>query len=249
MRRACRERGGAAPAPKLWACALRSGGERAPLRFYFPVADHVENNNSLGPGQRQLVLLGAPSAATGSLARGSRTRMHPRQCALARVRARCAAQRRPAPRKGSAEGHRGVYPRLRERGGGGRSVWKGLVRAPGETPRPRTLQAADKSAPQAPEVVLGPGDHSPIRRKGINLSQLTQGTPSRGRKEHRKDREGAGAGVSWILRGTTEGNCPEIARLESWALDAWHLKDESVVLAGPQRPLSPDTSSPHSGPK
>nr|XP_042130441.1 uncharacterized protein LOC121828200 isoform X2 [Peromyscus maniculatus bairdii] len=107
MRRACRERGVAAPAPELWACALRSGGERAPLHFYFPVADHVENNNSLGPGQRQLVLLGVPSAAAASSARGFRARVHPQQCALARVRARCAAQRQPAPRRSSAEGHRG----------------------------------------------------------------------------------------------------------------------------------------------
>ncbi|XP_029334086.1 uncharacterized protein LOC115031288 [Mus caroli] len=107
MRRgACGERGGTARAPELWACALRSGGERAPLRFYFPVADHVENNNSLGPGQRQLVLLGAPSAATGSSARGSRARLHPQQCALDSIRARCAAQRRPAPRTGSAERRR-----------------------------------------------------------------------------------------------------------------------------------------------
>lgn len=196
MRRgACGERGGTARTPELWACALRSGGERAPFCFYFPVADHVENNNSLGPGQRQLVLLGAPSAATGSSARGSRTRLHLQQCALDRIRARCAAQKRPALRTGSAERHRGVYPRLRERGGGGRSIWKGLARAPDETPRPRTLQAADKSALQAPELVLGPGDHSPARRKGINLSQLTQGTPSRGRLEQGKARERAGAGV------------------------------------------------------
>ncbi|EDK99238.1 mCG1036659, partial [Mus musculus] len=61
------------------------------------------NNNSLGPVQRQLVLLGAPSAATGSSARGSRARLHPQQCALDSIRARCAAQRRPAPRTGSAE--------------------------------------------------------------------------------------------------------------------------------------------------
>lgn len=63
---------------------------------------------------------------------------------------------------------------------GGRPVWKRLSRAPGETPRPRALQAVAKGAPQAPELGLGPGDHRPTCRKGFNLSELTQGTPSRG---------------------------------------------------------------------
>lgn len=94
------------------------------------------------------------------------------------------------------EGHRGVYPRLHERGGGGRPVWKRLARAPVVTPRPRALQAAAKSAPQAPEFGLGPGDHRPTRRKGINLFQLTQGTPSRGRPEQLEEPESVGAGVS-----------------------------------------------------
>ncbi|MEJ1279664.1 hypothetical protein NN561_010598 [Cricetulus griseus] len=200
MRRACGERGGATPAPELWACALRSGGERASLLFYFPAADHVENNNSLGPGQRQLVLLGVPSAAAGSSARGFRARVHPQQCTLAGVRARCAAQRQPAPRRGSAKGHRSVYPRLQERGGGGRPVWERLSLARGETSRPRALQTTAKGAPQAPELGLGPGDHRSTRRRGFHLSELTQGTPSRGRQKQCEELDGSGVRVSWILR-------------------------------------------------
>lgn len=167
MRRACRERGVAAPAPELWACALRSGGERAPLRFYFPVADHVENNNSLGPGQRQLVLLGVPSAAAASSARGFRARVHPQQCALARVRARFAAQRQPAPRRSSAEGHRGVYPRLHGRGGRGAPGLETIITGPGRDPKAQSFAGGSQGCSSGTRVRSGPRGPQAYLQEGL----------------------------------------------------------------------------------
>ena len=103
----------AASARACWACALSFGEEGAPLHFYGSTADHVENNNSLVRGQRQLVLLGAPSPAAGFPDRASPAPPRSPPCAPDRARACGTAERRPAPREGSAEGNGGTHPRLR----------------------------------------------------------------------------------------------------------------------------------------
>ncbi|XP_040319655.1 pupal cuticle protein 36-like [Herpailurus yagouaroundi] len=100
-------------------CLRSSLGVRAAL---CSVADHVENNNSLVWSQRQLVLLGAPSSASGFPGSASRAPPSPPPSAPDRARACGAAEKRPAPGKGSTKGNGGVHPRLRER------EWRG---APG----------------------------------------------------------------------------------------------------------------------
>lgn len=140
----------AASARARWACALGSGEEGAPLRFYGSTADHVENNNSLVRGQRQLVLLGAPSPAAGFPDRASPAPPHPPPCAPDRARACGVAERRPAPREGSAEGNGGAHPRLRER------ERRGAPRLGPNSAGPRGGPAARSSAAVSQEWSTGP---------------------------------------------------------------------------------------------
>lgn len=140
----------AASARAPWACALGSGEEGAPLCFYGSTADHVENNNSLVRGQRQLVLLGAPSPAAGFPDRASPAPPRPPPCAPDRARACGVAERRPAPREGSAEGNGGAHPRLRER------ERRGAPRLGPNSAGPRGGPAARSSAAVSQEWSTGP---------------------------------------------------------------------------------------------
>lgn len=149
----------AAVAEARWACALRSGEEGAPLRFYSSMADHVENNNSLVWSQRQLVLLGAPSSAAGFPARASRAPPRPRPSAPDRARGCGAAERRPAPGKGSVKGNGGVHPMLRERERRGAPGLGANSAGPGGGRAARSFAAGSQecaTATQALRAVRGP---------------------------------------------------------------------------------------------
>lgn len=120
------------------------------LPFYGSTADHVENNNSLVRGRRQLVLLEAPSPAAGFPDPASPAPLCPSLCTPDMVRARGAMERRPAPREGSLEGNGGAHPRLRER------ERRGAPRLRPNSAGPQGGSAARSSAADSQECSTGP---------------------------------------------------------------------------------------------
>lgn len=118
------------------------------------MADHVENNNRLVRSQRQLVLLGAPSPAAGFPDRASLAPPRPQPCARNRARARGAAERRPAPRKGSAKGNGGVHPRLRERERRGAPHLEAKSAGPGGGPTARSFAADSQECATGTQTLI-----------------------------------------------------------------------------------------------
>ncbi|XP_064130868.1 uncharacterized protein LOC135228487 [Loxodonta africana] len=157
--------------------------EGALLRFYGSTADHVENNNSLVRSQRQLVLLRAPSLAAGFPDRASPAPLLGQRCTRDEARGRGAAERRPAPREGSAKGNGVEHPRLRERERRGAPHLDTNSAVLEGGPTTRSLAALSQKYATDTGALAGPRGPRPARKARFNLSQLTQGTPSRGRLE------------------------------------------------------------------
>ncbi|XP_073899001.1 uncharacterized protein [Castor canadensis] len=211
-------------APELWACALPSGEEGALLRFYFSMADHVENNNSLGRGQRQLVLLGAPSAAAGSLARASLAPPRPQPCALDWARAPGAAERRPASRTGAARGHREARPWAAGVRSRGASRLGANSAGPGRGTKAPSLGGGSRECAPSTRAPPWPGTPGPARGTSFNLSELTQGAPSCGRPPQRRECKDGCAGGSPKTSGAVGGRRPSACVSGIMGLGTWHTE-------------------------